>query len=94
LDTRNLNINQPAKKLNWKNTGPYKVKKVISFYAYQLKLPDTVKIHFVFHMSVLCPVTPILDTLPEQIQDPLPPVKTNGKDKYFVKRVNNIKYNK
>ena len=34
LDIRNLNTKQPTKKLNWKNTGPYKVEKVISPYAY------------------------------------------------------------
>ena len=34
LNIRNLNIKQPTKKLNWKNAGPYKVKKVISSYTY------------------------------------------------------------
>ena len=45
-------------------------------------------------MLVLCPAAPILDTLPGQIQNPPPLVKVDGKDKYFVKRINNIKYNK
>ena len=45
-------------------------------------------------MLVLCPTAPILDALPGQIQDPPPPVKVDGEDKYLVKRVNNIKYNK
>ena len=80
LDTRNLNTNQPAKKLNWKNAGPYKVEKVISPHTYQLKLPDTVKIHSVFHTSVLCPAAPVSDALPGQIQDPPPPVKMDGED--------------
>ena len=84
----------PAKKLNWKNTGPYKVKKVISPYTYWLKLPDMVKIHPIFYMSVLYPTAPILDALPKQIQDPPLLVKVDGKDKYFIKRINNIKYNK
>ena len=34
LDIRNLNIKRPAKKLNWKNAGPYKVKKVVFSYIY------------------------------------------------------------
>jgi len=45
-------------------------------------------------MLVLRPATPILDALPRQIQDPPPLVKVDGKDKYLIKRVNNIKYNK
>ena len=45
-------------------------------------------------MSVLRPAAPILDTLPGQIQDPPPPVKVDGKDEYFIKRINDIKYNK
>ena len=53
-----------------------------------------VKIHPVFYTSVLRPTAPILDALPKQIQDPPPPVKVDGKDKYLIKRVNNIKYNK
>jgi hypothetical protein len=45
-------------------------------------------------MSVLCPITLILDALPKQIQDPPPLVKVDSKDKYFIKRINDIKYNK
>ena len=45
-------------------------------------------------MSVLHPTAPILDALPRQIQNPPPPVKVDSKNKYLIKRVNNIKYNK
>ena len=45
-------------------------------------------------MSVLCPTTPVLDTLPRQIQDPPPPVKVDSEDKYFIKKIDDIKYNK
>ena len=45
-------------------------------------------------MSVLRPTATVLDTLLRQIQDPLPPVKIDDEDKYFIKRVNDIKYNK
>ena len=94
LDTRNLNTKRPAKKLDWKNASPYKVEKVVSSYAYRLKLPDTVKIHPVFHTSVLRPAAPLSDALPEQIQNPPPPVKVDGEDEYFIKKIDDIKYNK
>ena len=45
-------------------------------------------------MSVLYPTTSILNTLPKQIQDSHLLVKVDSKDKYFIKRINNIKYNK
>ena len=45
-------------------------------------------------MSVLRPAVPVLDALPKQIQDPPPPVKVDGEDEYFIKRINDIKYNK
>ena len=45
-------------------------------------------------MSVLCPTAPILNTLLRQIQDPPPPVKVDSEDKYFIKRINDIKYDK
>ena len=45
-------------------------------------------------MLVFRPTAPILDALPRQIQDPPLLVKVNSKDKYFIKRVNDIKYNK
>jgi len=60
-------MKRPIKKLNWKNAGPYKVKKVVFPYTYQLKLPNTVKIHPIFYTLVLRPAAPILDALPGQI---------------------------
>ena len=53
-----------------------------------------VKIYFVFYTSVLRPTAPVSDALPRQIQDPPPPVKVDSKDKYFIKKINDIKYNK
>ena len=45
-------------------------------------------------MSVLRPTALVLDALPGQIQDPPPPVEVDGKNEYFVNRIDNIKYNK
>ena len=53
-----------------------------------------VKIHFIFYTSVLRPTAPVLDALPRQIQDPPPPVKMDGEDEYFIKKINDIKYDK
>ena len=45
-------------------------------------------------MSVLCPAAPILNILLKQIYEPLLLVKVDSKDKYFIKKINGIKYNK
>lgn len=44
---------RPMKKLDNKKLGPFEVSEVISNYAYQLKLPPTMRIHDVFHAKLL-----------------------------------------
>ena len=45
-------------------------------------------------MLVLRPAAFVLDALPRQIQDPPLLVKVDGEDEYFIKRIDDIKYNK
>ena len=45
-------------------------------------------------MLVLYPTAPILDALFRQIQNPPPLVKVDSKNKYFIKKIDNIKYDK
>ena len=42
----------------------------------------------------VCQYAPVSDTLLRQIQDPLPLVEVDSKNKYFVKKIDNVKYNK
>ena len=53
-----------------------------------------VKIYPIFYILVLRPTAPILDALFRQIQGPPLLVKVDSKNKYFIKKINNIKYNK
>jgi hypothetical protein len=53
LNTKNMNSNQPCKKLGPKKAGPFRVDEKISNQAYQLKLPEKWKCHNVFHVNLL-----------------------------------------
>jgi hypothetical protein len=64
LDARNIRTNRQSKKLDWKNLGPYKVAQMVSSHAYRLELPDSMKIHPVFHVSLLRPAAPNTEYLP------------------------------
>nr|CAG8540002.1 14373_t:CDS:2 [Entrophospora candida] len=57
LSTRHITTpidkNRPTKKLSPKYMGPYTIIAVISTTAYKLDLPENLKIHPVFHVSLL-----------------------------------------
>jgi Chromo (CHRromatin Organisation MOdifier) domain len=54
LNTRNLKINH-HKKITPKQEGPFKIDEVLGPVTYQLKLPESWKIHNVFHATLLRP---------------------------------------
>ena len=52
LLTKNIRTERPSKKLDDKNIGPFKIKKLVGL-SYQLELPHTIKIYDVFHSNLL-----------------------------------------
>ena len=54
LDTRHLKTNY-HKKMAPKREGPFKIEEVLGPVTYQLKLPESWKIHKVFHATLLRP---------------------------------------
>jgi len=53
LSTKHFRTTRPSKKLDYKRTGPYTVSRVINKNAYKLDLPNTMRNHNVFHVSLL-----------------------------------------
>ena len=84
LSTENLKTSRPCKKLEFRRVGPFEVLEKRSDVSYVLKLPDTMKIHPVFHVSLLSPVRKSdVDTDVIGLQ----PVIVEGTVEYVVKGI-------
>ncbi|KAG8929440.1 hypothetical protein FRC01_004339 [Tulasnella sp. 417] len=92
LDAGNITTDRPSRKLAAKRLGPYKIAAKISSHAYKLELPSTMKIHPVFHVSLLTPYE--ADTIPGRIQPLPPPVIVNGEEEYEVDKILNSRYHR
>jgi hypothetical protein len=53
LATNNLRTIRPCKKLEFRRVGPFEIMQVLSPVSYKLRLPLSMKIHPVFHVSLL-----------------------------------------
>ena len=92
LSTQNLKLlNQPSKKFRSRYVGPYKIIEKISSQAFKLDLPSNMKVHPVFHISLLkefnslMPETEIPDNIPTSND------MIYGDDTFFVHSIINHK---
>ena len=84
LDRRHLKTLCPSNKLDAKKLGPFKITRQINPVAFELKLPTSMKIHPVFHVSLLEPRL----TSPLQIrQQPPPPILVDDEPEYEVESI-------
>ena len=79
LSTRNIKTERTSNKLDHKMIGPYRVKKLVGS-SCQLELPPSMKIHDVFHTSLLRKASD--DPLPGQINEPPPPIVVEGSEEW------------
>ena len=82
---QHIKTTRPSDKLDFKQLGPYKIIKEINPMAYKIDLPASSRIHPVFHVSLLEPVS--VSNIPGQSQDPPPPIKFEGELEYTVKEI-------
>ena len=81
LSTKNIKTERPSKKLDHKMVGPFKIKALVGSLC-RLELPTSMKIHDVFHPSLLRKAS--ADPLPGQHNDPAPPVIVDDKEEWEV----------
>ena len=81
LSTKNIKTERPSKKLDHKMVGPFKIKALVGS-SCQLDLPTSMKIHDVFHPSLLRKAS--ADPLPGQHNDPAPPVIVDDEEEWEV----------
>ena len=85
LETENLSIQRPSKKLLEKRIGPYPIVDVKSSNAMQLKLPRSIKIHPVVNVSHVRPY--VEPCIPQQTTTAPPPVEIKGEFEYEVEQI-------
>ena len=85
LETTNLRLQYPCRKLSPKRLGPFEITQVLSPLVYRLKLPSTWKIHDVFHAGLLSPFKQT-NTHGPNFSVP-PPTLIGSEEEYEVKAI-------
>jgi len=80
LDTRHVRTTRPTRQSVWKWSGPFRVVRQVSQYAYGIDLPTSIWIHRVHPVSYLDPV--VNNQLDGQQIYPPPPVEVDGEEEY------------
>ena len=91
VSSKNIRTKQRSSKLGAKQYGPFEVETPIGHDAYRLILPDTMKIHPVFHTSLLSPH--LVSNIPGRHQEPPAPVVTlDGNEEYEIDQILTSRY--
>ena len=84
LSTRNITTDRPSKKVDHKILGLFEVIKNKGVFV-ELQLPQSIKIHNVFHPNFL--QKPLTNSLTNHVNEPLPPVIINNEEKWEVEDI-------
>ena len=84
FNSKNIKSMWPSKKLDYKYYKLYKMELPIRKQAYCLRLPLSIKIHDIFHVSLLEPY----NIWPRSALPPFPPIIVNEREKeYEVEKI-------
>lgn len=82
LSHENIETDRPSRKLSHRQLGPYKILDKFSSHAYKLKLPKSMRMHDVFHVSLLRATRP--DDFDRRPVPPEPVVTPDQEEEYEV----------
>ena len=82
---RNIKTKRPCDKLDYRRLGPFLVQKQINPVAYRVELPATMKVHPVFHVSLLEPYRE--SSFPGRVQSPPSSIEIENHEEYEVDKI-------
>jgi hypothetical protein len=85
LSTINIRTTRPSKKLDFRRLGPFKILDQVGKVSFRLQLPPSMKIHNVFHASLLEPA--VSNPFSNRVIPPPPVVEVDGQDEYEVEEI-------
>jgi hypothetical protein len=94
LRRKNVKTTRPSSKLDYKLMGPYTILERVGTRAYKLDLPASVKIHPVFHISLLELAQPTLTPIPGHVQPPPPPIVIEDEEEWEVEEIVDSRYHR
>ena len=86
LSAKNITSSRPSQKLDSKQLGPFKICRRINEVAFELQLPPWLKIHPVFHVSLLTKARRNQFSRRHQITQP-PAILVNSQEEYLVQEI-------
>ena len=86
LKRKNIRTTRPLNKLDHKQIRPYTILEKVGSHAYKLDLPASVKLHPVFHISLLEP-TASTEPIPGHHQLPPPPIIIEAQQEWEVEQI-------
>jgi hypothetical protein len=84
----------PSNKLDYNLIGPYTILDWIGSKAYKLDLPSSIRIHPVFHISLLELAQPRNEPIPGHIQPPPPPIIIDDEEEWEVEEIIDSHYHR